>query len=313
MPKVSVIVPVYNVEKYLQRCLISILSQTYSDIEVICVNDGSTDKSAEILKQFEKQDKRLKVVTQKNQGLSMARNNGLKKAKGTYCLFIDSDDAIHPQTVEICMHYVQKEKTDLVCFKFEKSDGGIYNTMPMKTEKIPYKVSKNPLINALSNTRFRIPFSACTKFYKISTIRDIPFIKGIYYEDGPHTYALLAKHPKTVILDASLYFYTQNMASISNQKSSPKQLSDYRTLMLYIDDIYQKSPYTKDLKKVRYFLYPKLLNNQLKCYKRATDENKEAMKIVFAESLREYQQRKMISLCGCGLLKYLKYLSFIKK
>ena len=312
-PQISVIVPVYNVEKYLSRCLNSILAQTISDFELICVNDGSTDGSFKILEDFAAKDGRIKIITQQNQGISVARNNAFKIARGKWCLFIDSDDAIHPQTFEICSHFAERYDADLVCFRFEKSDGNAYNTAHIKSEDISFKTTENPLLFSLSKSRFRIPFSACTKFYKTSSISDIEFLEHINFEDCAHTYALLSKHPKTVILDAALYFYTQNPSSVSNMKASENQLLYYRKIMLYLDEIYQESTCSHDLKIIYRKLYPKLLNNQYKCCRRAEKQERGKMLGLFAQSLKIYQKRHMISLIGCGLFKYLRYRQIAQK
>ncbi|MBO5696399.1 MAG: glycosyltransferase family 2 protein, partial [Alphaproteobacteria bacterium] len=101
MPKISVIIPIYNVEKYLRRCLDSVLNQTFTDWQAICVNDGSPDNCADILDEYAKKDSRFIVVNKKNGGLSDARNVGMEHATGDYILYLDSDDFIHPQTMEI--------------------------------------------------------------------------------------------------------------------------------------------------------------------------------------------------------------------
>ena len=113
-PKISIIMPVYNVEQYLQRCLNSISAQTFSDWEAICVNDGSTDNCAEILNRQAQKDNRFKIVNQTNQSLSCARNNGLKLARGEYVYFLDSDDCIHPQCLEIAYNFAIKNHAELV-------------------------------------------------------------------------------------------------------------------------------------------------------------------------------------------------------
>ena len=95
--KISVIIPVYNTEQYLKRCLDSIKENTYQYLEIICINDGSTDNSLEILEQYQKDDSRFIIIDQKNSGVSKARNNGLEKATGDYIAFIDSDDWINPK------------------------------------------------------------------------------------------------------------------------------------------------------------------------------------------------------------------------
>ena len=121
MPKVSIIIPVYKVEKYLPDCLNSVLSQTFQDWEAICVNDGSPDNCGKILDEYAQRDKRIKVIIQENQGLSLARNNGLKQAKGEYILFLDSDDFIYPQLLEICVSLAEKENAQMVSFSFTKN------------------------------------------------------------------------------------------------------------------------------------------------------------------------------------------------
>ncbi len=313
MPKVSVVLPVYNVEKYLERCLKSLVSQTFKDIEIICVNDGSTDRSSSILQEFAAKDNRIQIINQENQGLSMARNNGLEKAKGEWTMFIDSDDALHPQAVEICLHFAGQNLADLVCFQYEKSSGGPYQIKEFKRSVIQSKFSNNPLEFAFQKGDFRISFAVWNKFYKTSTIRNIPFIKGIYYEDGPYTFALLARHLRTVVLDAKLYFYTKNMSSISNKKPSIKQLQDYKTVMFYINDVYLRSSWSEDIHLIRRNLFPKYLRHQYMCCKNAEYEIQDKMYRFFAEVLRDYKANKMISFLGCGPLYWIRYLWIMKK
>ena len=116
-PKISIIVPIYNTAKYLPECLDSILNQTYQNLEILCINDGSTDNSPEILKTYAKKDSRIKVITQKNQGLSTTRNQGLEHASGKYLTFVDSDDEIKPSFIAKLLAPYQKDpKTTLtVC------------------------------------------------------------------------------------------------------------------------------------------------------------------------------------------------------
>ena len=114
MPKVSIIVPVYNVEKYLSRCLESIINQTYKNLEIICANDGSTDNSLKILQNYAQKDKRIHVIDRKNGGLSAARNNGLNVATGEYCYFVDSDDWIELCTIEKLVKIITTHDVDFV-------------------------------------------------------------------------------------------------------------------------------------------------------------------------------------------------------
>lgn len=116
MPAVSVVVPVYNVEAWLGECLDSIIAQSIRDIEIICVDDGSTDNSPEILKEYAKRDERIRVVFQENKGASEARNRGAREAKGTYLYFMDSDDIIEPEALELCVTDMEKRRLEYVCF-----------------------------------------------------------------------------------------------------------------------------------------------------------------------------------------------------
>ena len=116
MPLVSVVIPVYNVEKYLNQCLDSVISQTLTDIEIICVNDSSTDGSLNILEEYAKRDERIKVVTQPNGGAGAARNRGLSMASGKYLSFLDSDDFFEPDMHELAYKKAEKDKADFVVF-----------------------------------------------------------------------------------------------------------------------------------------------------------------------------------------------------
>ncbi|MDR1123958.1 MAG: glycosyltransferase, partial [Elusimicrobiota bacterium] len=145
---ISIIIPVYNTGRYLPRCLDSVLAQTFKDFEVIAVNDGSSDNSANILADYAKKDSRIKVITQANQGQSMARNNGLKAARGRFVYFIDSDDYIHPQLLEIAYHFVTKYDADWVTFK--------HNAAAHKSGKKLNKVFHPPLYTNIENIPFKI-------------------------------------------------------------------------------------------------------------------------------------------------------------
>ena len=114
----SVIIPVYNVEPYLEQCLDSVINQTYKNLEIICINDGSTDNSLKILEKYQKKDNRIKLINQKNKGLSEARNAGLDVAKGEYIAFVDSDDYLELNAYEEAMNVVLQEKISCGLKKF---------------------------------------------------------------------------------------------------------------------------------------------------------------------------------------------------
>ena len=146
-PKVSVIIPVYNVEKYLRECLDSVINQTLKDIEIICVDDGSTDNSLEILKEYAKKDKRLKVFTQKNQGAAVARNLGMKQAKGKYFSILDSDDFFALNMLELLYNKAEKSKSDITICRCQMLDDETKTIAPMthslKKHYLPEKETFN--------------------------------------------------------------------------------------------------------------------------------------------------------------------------
>ena len=148
MIKVSVIIPVYNVEDYLAQCIDSIVCQTLKEIEIICVDDGSTDKSYEILQEYEKKDNRIKLLQQKNAGAGIARNKGMKIAQGKYLAIVDSDDFFELDMLEKAYVQCEKDNADICVFRSDK-----YDTQNQKYEPIPWTIKKQYLPE-------QIPFKA---------------------------------------------------------------------------------------------------------------------------------------------------------
>lgn len=210
MAEVSIIVPVYNVEKYLARCLDSITSQTFPDIEIVCINDGSTDRSADILKHYAKFDKRIAIITKPNGGLSSARNAGLEVVTGKYIMFVDSDDWIFPEAVEKLYDNAEKNNSDMVLFDYMTGD-----VMPKK--KIAIDVLRNDYVNNPFNFASmnplllkEFPVSACFRFYRSDLIKNkIPFVEGLIYEDVPFMFEVFATAKRITHLPEALYFYFQ--------------------------------------------------------------------------------------------------------
>ena len=165
MPLISVIVPVYNVEKYLDRCVKSILRQTYKDFELILVDDGSPDKCPSMCDEWAKKDERIHVIHQKNQGLSAARNNALKKAKGNYISFIDSDDWISDDMLEDLLKLLFKYKADIsVCNFFKTSDE---KQKPDNRNVNVHLYTKDEFMHIILRVRSnRCIHYACGKLYK---------------------------------------------------------------------------------------------------------------------------------------------------
>lgn len=204
---VSIIVPIYNTEKFLKKCLFSIQNQTYKDFEVIMVDDGSEDSSAKLAKEFEIEDKRFKLITQKNCGVSVARNNGLSIAIGDYILFIDSDDWIESQMLEILISNLEKSESDISCCQYDRGINGVIDD---------YEIwSKDQTIESfLIHQKFN--GSLVNKLIKRSVIGNIRFNINIKYgEDALFLWKVLMNINRIVITNKVLYHVTLHNDSAS--------------------------------------------------------------------------------------------------
>jgi len=311
-PLISVIVPVYNVEKYLPMCLNSILAQTFKDFELICVDDGSTDNGLAILQEYAQKDKRVKVIHQENQGLVGARNSGIQVARGEYLCFVDSDDRIHSQLLEICLDLSQKEKADWVVFQLKEvaADFNI-DEVEYDLKKLVYLQTENPILYCRSREKFEIPFGIPMKLYRKSFFDAHPFDMKIYFEDYPQTLDFCAAHPKTVILSLPLYFYTRNQASISRANFSVQKIKDYHKGLNYVYEIYKNRP--AELKKVVYNVFGRILKRQLSLIKHSEKSVQKELIKEFAEELCDLWDKRCVRLKGSKLKNYLKYLWLILK
>lgn len=215
---VSIIVPVYNVEQYLIRCVDSILNQSYKNIEIILVNDGSTDQSLEVCKVLEKKDSRIKVINQQNLGLSEARNAGLKYATGDYIGFVDSDDYIENRMIENLLLNAEKNNADVSCGRaFIHSRDGIVRHPNNNPKEIITIFNKEELINSYLNGP--ITMAAWDKLYKKETLNGIYFDKNIFNEDADFILKLCLANKKFVCDSRKYYHYVKrNEGSLTGSK-----------------------------------------------------------------------------------------------
>ncbi len=219
-PLISVIVPVYNVEKYLLACLNSILCQTYPNLEVIVVIDGATDGSLAVAKSIN--DSRLRIIEQENQGLSGARNTGLAHIKGSYFCFIDSDDLIAPNYLECLYTALSQAGAPLaICNLRSFNDAENPEHLLEKSPASPLLYSQKTAIDALYNKNTLVPFTvACSKLYETSTYRELTFPVGKIHEDVAVALDVLLQAPALVYLPQELYYYRYNPRSITNTPSA---------------------------------------------------------------------------------------------
>ena len=229
--KVSFILPIYNVEKYLSECVESILAQTYSDFEMLLVDDGSPDNCPALCDEWAKKDSRIKALHKPNGGLSDARNYGLDHAKGDYVVFVDSDDFwVEKDCLERLMNVVDAHpECDFIGFNcsYYYSDTKTYKKWVAYNESLSVPTDKNIVICSLvaSGT---FPMSACLKIIKRKSLSDmgLRFIKGTIAEDIPWFIDLLEGSKKCMFVNQYIYAYRQNVTGSITASGNPKSTSD---------------------------------------------------------------------------------------
>lgn len=213
-PLISIVVPVYNVENYILKCLNSLIKQNYKQIEIILVDDGSTDESGKICDEFKEKDDRIRVFHKKNGGLSSARNYGIKKAKGDIVAFVDSDDYVKDVFVLDLYRGMQASNADIVICG--------YNNEKPKNETISGKEATIRLLTKQEN----IDIISWNKLYKkkLFTDNNIFFPEGKKHEDTLTTYKLMSKAKKVTYIDESLYIYVERKGSITASEKIEERL-----------------------------------------------------------------------------------------
>lgn len=224
MPQISVIVPVYKVEKYLHECVDSILAQTFSDFELILVDDGSPDNCGAICDEYAAKDSRVRVIHQENQGLSGARNSGIDIAEGEYITFIDSDDFVDARYLEILMEGAKDGVGVVVCRHKEFADGDMLSNW--QGEIVLRSFDKVEALTALYDGNPQVPINACCKLLRRGLIGTYRFPVGKLHEDQAFTPYILYRAEQIVSCDAVLYHYRCNPASITRNTFSAKRYDD---------------------------------------------------------------------------------------
>ena len=227
---ISVIVPVYNVAQFLDDCLTSIINQSYKDIEIILVDDGSTDKSGEICDTFAAQDGRIRVIHKKNGGLSSARNVGLGVAKGNFVVFVDSDDYLNHEMITKLYDAVMSTKAEIACCDYTSLE--FNNDSHSEIEVLNRKDAISTLFDDYGFQCF-----AWNKIYQRSLFENIRYPEGKLFEDIATTYQLLKKVDRVAYVKDKLYYYRQRTNSITKTKFNKKN----KDLIDAIDFVYTDS------------------------------------------------------------------------
>jgi len=264
--EISIIIPIYNVEAYLKRCIESVLCQSFKDIEIILINDGSTDSSYKIASCYSKKDSRIKLFNNKNQGLSASRNFGIKKASADYIFFLDSDDSIDKNTIEQMYKLAKQTNCDIVMSRYIRK----FQNDKIEHKELDYtRFLKNNTSMQINNKEIffelissNIPATICSRLYKKSLFieNNVFFPKEIYFEEISTLFKLHYYAKKTTYLNKFIYNWYINPSSIS-MTTSKKHIKDiFKMLFINYTFLIEKGLYLKlknrlVIKTIKYIEY----------------------------------------------------------
>ena len=247
-PLVSVVVPVYNVEKYLDRCVQSIVNQTYENLEIILVDDGSTDNSASMCDNWAKADRRIKVIHKINSGLGMARNTGLDSVCGKYIFFFDSDDYVNIEIVEKCVTAAEKNNSEVVVYGLcDVYDNGKTSEKEIVADKTVYVGDevKNEVLPGMFTYSMGFGISSCGKMYSLSKIKELNLKfkseKEIISEDAYFILELFPHINNVSIIKESLYYYYKRSNSLTHSYKADRQMKNDVFLIKCIELAHQNN------------------------------------------------------------------------
>lgn len=282
-PLVSIILPIYNAEKFLKDTLLSILSQTYTNWELLAINDGSIDNTATILEDFEKKENRIKVFHKENGGVSSARNIGIKGAQGDYVLFVDADDLLHPQTIDYALNLILKEDKDAIVFAYKKFDHDVdFQPLGAQTDLINLS-QRDTLLTVFKGQPFR--GLSCNKLYKYELIKDLKYPEDKQYgEDTWFTYQFIKNADRFLYSSEILYFYRNNPDSALNQQFKINRLQIIDTYVKIIEDLKEQNLEDKEL---MYWAYYALHIRVFEILALMSKNDKEALKLL-RQQLKPY-------------------------
>lgn len=223
---VSVIIPAYNTEKYISKCLNSLVSQSLKDIEIIVIDDGSTDKTPDIIKEYANKDNRIRVITQTNQKQGAARNRGLEIAQGEYVTFVDADDWVSEEYLENMYNAILQNKVNMAAASMTRDKTDKIKPHLNLKEKAVYNNAAE-IIKAIDNH-----YETAGKLYKRELIKDLKFQEGVYYEDGGYTIRAIYACASAVTVPEAVYHYVSNPHSTVKQRTGGNLLRDKVTTSL---------------------------------------------------------------------------------
>lgn len=282
IPKISVIIPVYNTERFLRRCVDSVLAQTFEDFELFLINDGSTDSSPEICEEYAARDSRVQVLHQKNQGQSVARNNAIARMTGQWVLFCDSDDWIHPESLERLYNAAMQYDTKISIAGYAETTGEDPEILPEQLEAQLW-TPKDFYIQRYIHATLPV-----MKLIHRDCLGDLRFPVGKYIDDEYIVYRILFTQEKLAVIPAPFYAYFVNVDSLTKRPWNPGRLDAWQAFEEQI--VFFEALGDPDLIYRRYREY---LENALANYKSA-GETQQTPEILQVRKYMRKQIRRLI-------------------
>jgi len=288
MAEVTIVVPVYNVEKFLRRCIDSILNQTFQDFQLVLVNDGSTDQSGQICDEYEKVSDKITVIHKENGGLSSARNAGIEVAQTPYIGFVDSDDFIEAKMYQVLHEALKVHNADIASVDYLEVAENQSIPEKVNADHISYDVYKEKETVHQLFKNHKIHRCAWNKLYKLELFKEVRYPHGKIFEDTFTTYKLYALANKVVATDYKGYFYMQNDASITRRDFTPKNFDLLSETQRILDDMATNYPELIQYEQARLAehyvgLVMRILNSK------PNPENKRHMDVVVKKIKQDYQ------------------------
>ncbi len=292
MEQISVIIPVYNAEQYIGSALESILTQSYPNLEIIAVDDGSTDQSLSVLQHYMQADSRIHVFSLGHQGIGAARNYALLQSKGEWFCFVDADDQLHPQCLEFALRAAHEKQADFVSWLYQD-----FTRIPCM-QKVSFTElslvnTSSPLFYTSDKSSPCIPpFVVWGKLYNKACFKDIQFDEQSLVEDVPFVYAVLKKEPHTVIIEYPLYLYRYRPNSYSNAPTTPSKLKHYEQAINHVLAMFNKAEESLFLQRT---FVPRLLKDQLYRCRHSDKFNQKELFAMLADEVIHLKKKNQIS------------------
>lgn len=311
LKKISFIIPVFNTEEYVKKCIESVIDQTYKNIEIIVIDDGSTDNSLKICNEIGMKDNRIKIYHKENGGLSSARNYGIKKASGDYLYFLDSDDYIPLDSAEVLINISEKYNSDIVIGNYQK----VYeNQKAVTKEDNISEIKEFNKYEAVKNMFYEIDFStgAMMKLFKKELFNKIEFPLGKKYEDLATIYKVFFKAKRITYTNKIVYYYLIRKSSIIGSINPLKNI-DYLEIALEINK-YVKDNVPELIKASEY----KIFTASIELYlhfpnKMKLDKDQIKLKINLWNNVKKYRIQVLLDKNSSKKYKILSMVSFFGK